>query len=80
MDNEALSYFRDKIEEGKQANRVRFDITKGRLKRFPDKELSDAISALVAEGVFVADYTETTKPYNKNVNNDVTNYLRIEWD
>lgn len=80
MDNEALSYFRDKIEEGKQANRVRFDISKGRLKRFSDKELSDAISALVAEEVFVADYTEETRPYNESMSNDVTHYLRIEWD
>lgn len=79
-DNEALSYLRHQIEESKQAGRVRFTIIKGRLKRFFVEDLSDAISVLVAEGFFVADFTETTTPYNEGINNNVAHYLRIEWD
>ncbi|MGB2081904.1 MAG: hypothetical protein ACPHVJ_03055 [Psychrobacter sp.] len=79
--NEALDYLVEKIESLKLDGVIRFDIVKDRLeRRFDDIKIKEAINHLVDAGYFVADYTETTNPYNPDVKNNTTNYFRFEWD
>lgn len=63
----ALSYLRKAIDRSKSEGRRVLHINRKRLEHFSNYNLSSAINLLVDEGYLVSDHTQTTKPYNTDI-------------